>query len=101
MSHADLAIAMAVLGAAVVTYLLRIGGLLVSERLPRNGPFRRFMDALPGTILLSLIAPGIMQAGPWGWIAAASTAACAYRTGNVLLSMLAGMAIMIVQRNWL
>ena len=87
--------------AAILTYGLRIGGLLLSERFPQNGPFQRFMEALPGTILLSLIAPGIVSIGYWGWIAAASTAFCAYKTGNILLSMLVGMAVMIVHRNFI
>lgn len=87
--------------AAIVTYAFRIGGLLVSDRLPANGPFKRFMGALPGTILLSLIAPGIIAAGLWGWIAAALTAICAHKTGNLLFAMLVGMAVIVLQRNFL
>ena len=49
--------------AAAVTYLLRFGGLMLANKLPRSGRCRRFMDALPGTLLLSLIAPGIVSAG--------------------------------------
>ena len=101
MSTTNLAIFLVIFFAAILTYGLRIGGLLLSEQLPQNGPFQRFMEALPGTILLSLIAPGIVSNGHWGWIAAASTAFCAHKTGNVLLSMLVGMAIMIVHRNFL
>jgi uncharacterized membrane protein len=56
------------------------------------------MDALPGTILLSLVAPGIAAAGAWGAAAALATALCAYRTRNVFLAMVVGMAVVIVQR---
>ncbi len=59
---------------ALVTYGLRIGGLLLSERLPSTGRFKAFMDALPGTLLLSLIAPGIAASGIWGGVAALATA---------------------------
>ncbi|WDP89161.1 MAG: AzlD domain-containing protein [Desulfobacter sp.] len=79
--------------AALVTYGLRIGGLLLSERLPSTGRFKIFMDALPGTLLLSLIAPGIAAAGMLGGIAALATAVCTHRTGNVFLSMVVGMGI--------
>ena len=89
-----------VLIAAGVTYSFRVGGLLLSDKLPQNGPFKRFMQALPGTILLSLVAPGIVAAGLWGGIAALATAICAFRTRNVFLSMLVGMVIIIVQRNF-
>ena len=101
MNATSLSIFLVIFLAAVLTYGLRIGGLLLSERLPQNGPFQRFMGALPGTILLSLIAPGIVGIGFWGWLAAAFTAICAHKTGNVLLSMLVGMAVMIVHRNFL
>ena len=88
----------AVLGAAAVTYGLRLGGLLLAERLPQNGGFRRFMEALPGTILLSLVAPGILAAGPWGAVAAASTAVCTWKTRNVFLSMIIGVVIVATAR---
>ena len=101
MSAFDLSIVLTILVAALLTYSLRVGGLLISQKLPRNGPFKRFMEALPGAILLSIIAPGIVAIGPWGWVAVASTAVCAHRTGNALLSMLAGMAVIIVQRHFM
>ena len=95
----DMMAVTAVLGAAAATYGLRLGGLLLSERLPRNGGFRRFMEALPGTILLSLVAPGILAAGPWGAVAAACTAVCTWKTRNVFLSMIVGMVIVAATRH--
>ncbi|MBL0715786.1 MAG: AzlD domain-containing protein [Desulfosarcina sp.] len=50
-------------GAALVTYGLRLGGLLLSEKLPRSGAFKIFLEALPGTILISLVIPAIVAAG--------------------------------------
>ena len=94
----DMAATLAVLGAAAVTYGLRLGGLLLSERLPQNGGFRRFMEALPGTILLSLVAPGILAAGAWGALAATVTALCTWKTRNVFLSMILGVVIVAVAR---
>lgn len=87
--------------AAIVTYSLRVGGLLLAGRLPDSGRFRKFMDALPGAILLSLVAPGIISAGFWGCAAALCTGLCTYKTGNVFLSMMIGMGIIVVQRQFL
>ncbi|WP_419175896.1 AzlD family protein [Desulfosediminicola sp.] len=84
--------------AAVATYSLRLGGLLLAGRLPKTGKFRRFMDALPGTILLSLIVPAAFAAGFWGWIATACTALCSLRTGNIFASMVMGVTIVAVSR---
>ena len=89
-----------VFGVAAATYALRFGGLLLSERIPKSGRFNIFMEALPGTILLSLVAPGIFAAGPWGWAAALGTGVTAYKTGNLFLSMGLGMAVVAIQRNF-
>jgi uncharacterized membrane protein len=84
--------------AAVTTYGLRLGGLLLAGRLPKTGRFKRFMDALPGTILLSLIVPAAIAAGPAGWLATIATGVCSVKTGNVFLSMLVGIAIVATGR---
>jgi uncharacterized membrane protein len=86
--------------AAILTYSLRFGGLMLASKLPNSGRWKRFMDALPGTILLSLIAPGIVSAGFWGGIGALATAVCAYKTKNVILSMLLGVAIVALHRQF-
>ena len=86
--------------ATLVTYSLRLGGLLLAGRLPKTGRFKKFMDALPGTILLSLIVPAALSAGPWGWVATVCTAVCSLKSGNVFVSMLLGVAIVAVGR-WL
>ena len=90
---------MVIAAAALATYALRLGGLLLADRLPVTGRFRKFMDALPGTILLSLVAPGVMSSGIVGCAAAVITGVCAYKTGNVFLSMLLGMATVAIARH--
>lgn len=91
---------LAIAGAACVTYLLRFGGLLLADQLPKKGRFRKFMNALPGTILLSLIVPAAISAGPWGWLATGCTAVCSRLTGNVFAAMIVGVAIIAFGR-WL
>ncbi len=86
--------------AALVTYCLRLGGLLLAGRLPKTGRFKKFMDALPGTILLSLIIPAALAGGIWSWVATICTAMCSLKTGNVFISMIVGVAIVAGSR-WL
>ncbi len=86
--------------AAALTYGLRLGGLLLADRLPQAPRFKAFMDALPGALLVALVAPGIRRAGLAGGIAAALTALCAYKTRNVFLAMLLGMGLVALQRYW-
>lgn len=94
----DILVWLAIFGAAAVTYTLRIGGLLLAGKLPKTGRFKRFMDALPGTILLSLIVPAALAAGPIGWIATVCTGLCSLKTGNVFVSMVVGIVIVAVGR---
>lgn len=89
-----------ILGAASVTYGLRVSGLLLASHFPKTGRFKRFMDALPGTILLSLIIPAALAEGAAGWIAALATAWCSWKTGNVFGSMVVGMMLVAAGR-WL
>ena len=95
------AIMMTVLGVAVATYAMRFGGLLLSERIPKTGGVKLFMEALPGAISVSLVLPGIFAAGPWGWFAAIATGLTAHKTGNLFLSMGLGVLIIALQRNFL
>ena len=94
----DMTVIITISLAAIVTYMLRFGGLLLASKLPNSGRLKRFMDALPGTILLALIAPGILAAGYIGCIATVCTALCAYKTKNVFLSMLIGVTIVAIHR---
>lgn len=84
--------------AALATYSLRIGGLLLASRLPKKGRFRRGMNALPGALLFALVLPGILSEGVWGVVAASVTAIVAFRTKNIFLAMLLGVGIVFVQR---
>ena len=99
--YSQTAVFVTILGVALTTYAMRFGGLLLSERMPKSGGFKLFMQALPGTILVSLVLPGIFSAGPWGWIAAVATGFTAHRTGNLFISMGLGVVIVALQRNFL
>lgn len=81
----------AILLASGLTYALRLGGLLLADRLPGTGPARRFLDCLPGTILLSLTVPGALHAGIEGMVGLAACLLVFLRTRNLLLTMAAGM----------
>lgn len=94
----DLNVLAAILMAAAVTYSLRFGGLILADWLPRTGRFKRFMDALPGSILVSLVAPGVLAAGWWGCVAAGCTVLVAAKTRSVFLAMIVGMLVVALTR---
>jgi uncharacterized membrane protein len=84
--------------AALATYSLRLGGLLLASHFPRAGRFRKGMDALPGALLFSLVLPSIAAEGIWGIAAGGLTALVVLRTRNPLLAMLVGMLVIFAAR---
>lgn len=90
---------MAILLASAITYGFRLGGLLLSDRLPKTGPARRFLDALPGTILIALVVPGAVHAGAPGMVGLGACLVVYVRSRNLLLTMVAGVAaVWLVRR---
>ncbi len=84
----------AVIGlSALVTFSFRFGGLSLAQRLPQKGPVKKGLDALPGCILISLVAPGVLHTGPWGLVGALAAAGLTIATKNVFIAMAAAMAI--------
>ena len=80
----------AILAASIITYSFRFGGLLVADHLPKTGPLRYFFNALPGTILVSLVVPSAANAGWQGLIGVAVCLGIYFRTKNLLLTMISG-----------
>ena len=88
----------AIIAASIITYSFRLGGLLLADRLPQAGPLRYFLDALPGTILVSLVVPSALNAGWQGLIGVAACLGIYFRTKNLLLTMIMGVLTVYVAR---
>lgn len=80
----------AILAASIITYTFRFGGLLLADRLPKSGPFRCFLDALPGTILVSLVVPSATNGGWQGLVGVVACLGIYFKTKNLLLTMIGG-----------
>lgn len=88
----------AILAASIITYAFRLGGLLLADRLPRSGPLRTFLDALPGTILVSLVVPSAANAGWQGFFGIVACLAIYFKTKNLLLTMIGGVLMVYCLR---
>ncbi|QXI28064.1 AzlD family protein [Pseudomonas vanderleydeniana] len=88
MSELELA---AIVGMALVTYLTRVGGLLVtSQRTHFNGFTERFLKNLPAALLAALISPKLASGDPSIWLAALVTVVVVWVSRNTLLGVATG-----------
>ena len=95
MSRAVLA---AIAGMAIVTYLTRIGGFWLVDRVDLSERARSFLRYVPGAVLVSLILPELLEGGAPEVGAALVTLVVAVRTGNILYARLAGIGAIVLLR---
>jgi uncharacterized membrane protein len=81
-----------ILGMAVVTYLTRIGGLWVMNRVRITPRIGSWLKALPGTILISIVAPSLTTTGIAEPLSGLITGLVAWKSRNLVLSMVVGIA---------
>ncbi len=87
----DLNALLAILAMAVATVATRIGGLVLIRYVTIGENQKRALEAIPPAVLMAVIAPTAVVAGPAETIAAALTAVAATR-----LPLLASVAVGVV-----
>ena len=87
----------AILAMAAVTYLTRIGGLLVADRLVLKGRAKAAFDAIPPAVLVAVIAPTALATG-WAETLAAAVAALAATRLPVLAVVAVGVVAVVALR---
>ncbi|HUH78233.1 MAG TPA: AzlD domain-containing protein [Devosia sp.] len=88
----------AILGMAVVSFMIKAGGLLLANRLPQQGFVANWLKHIPGAVLASLVAPALMTGNPAELIAATATAIVFFLTRNLFASMAAGILVVYFAR---
>ena len=79
-------------GLMIATFAIRLSGILLGQRIPRDGGWARALNALPGCLLISLVSVALLSGGPKEWIAAAIAIAVAIVSKNLVLTMAVGIA---------
>ena len=88
----------AIVAMAAVTYLTKAGGLWALARVDLPDGAETALDALPGAVVVSILAPAVATAGPPTWLAAGVAVLAARRTGNVLIALLLGVGAVVLVR---
>ena len=86
---------------AVATFSIRLGGILLGERLPTEGAWARGLHALPGCLIVSLVTVLLLSGGPAEWLAGTLALLLAITTRNLPLTMLGGIVAVYLLRLWL
>jgi uncharacterized membrane protein len=87
-----------ILGMAAVTYAIRASGYLFAGLLPEHGRVAAFFKALPGTVLIALIAPGVFAQGLSEAVAGCAALLAAILTRNLFIVLCVGVVVAFAAR---
>ena len=85
---------------AVATFSIRLGGILLGQRLPTTGPWARALNALPGCLIISLVSVLVLSGGVNEWIAGGVSLLVALATRSLPLTMVAGILVIFALRQF-
>jgi uncharacterized membrane protein len=91
----------AIIGMAVVTIAVKAGGLLLADRLPREGFAAAWLRHIPGAVLAALVAPALVSGTAAEVVAAAATGIIFVVTRNLFAAMAGGVLTVYLMRLWL
>ncbi|QLD88003.1 AzlD domain-containing protein [Natronomonas salina] len=88
-----------VVAMALVTYATKAGGLWLLGRVDVGERTEAGLDALPGAIIVAIVAPELVDGGPPEWTAAALAAVVAWKTENLLAALVVAMVAVVALRS--
>ncbi|MEM8591551.1 MAG: AzlD domain-containing protein [Pseudomonadota bacterium] len=80
---------------AASTIALRALGYIAGSAMMESPFWRRVLDVFPGCLVTALVASALANGGTADFSAAAAALAVAAATRNIILTMLAGMAVFV------
>ncbi len=88
----------AILGMALVTIAVKASGLLLADRLPREGFAAAWLRHIPGAVLAALVAPALVTGSPAEVVAAIATGGVFILTHNLFAAMATGVVTVYLMR---
>ncbi len=92
---------LAILGMAIVTIAVKASGLLLADRLPREGFAAAWLRHIPGAVLAALVAPALVSGTAAEAVAAVATGLIYVATRNLFAAMATGVITVYLMRLWL
>lgn len=94
----DPIILLAIIGMALATFATRVSGPYLMRGITVKGRLKAALDAMPPAILMAVIAPTILTTGIAETIAAAITATAAFMRLPFIVTILIGVASIVLLR---
>ncbi len=91
----------AILGMALATIAVKAGGLLLADRLPRDGFAAAWLKHIPGAVLAALVAPAVVSGSVAEVIAALATGLVFVLSRNLFAAMASGVLTVYLMRLWI
>ena len=79
-----------ILAMAAVTVLAKVGGIWIVRHVELSDRLEAGLEVLPGAIVIAVLGPELAEGGPAEWAAAGVVLLVMWRTGSIVLSLLAG-----------
>jgi len=89
---------LAIIGMGLATYGSRISGLLLMRGVVVKGRLKAALDAVPPAVLMAVIAPTVFMTGKAETLAAVATGIAAFFRLPLLVTILVGVASVVVMR---
>ena len=95
----DMLAIITILGMALVTYITRAGGLWLMSFVTPSPRVESWLRQIPGAVLVAIIAPTVLASSLAETLASVVAVLVAWRSKNVLVAMIAGVAAVWVLRH--
>jgi uncharacterized membrane protein len=83
---------------AVLTYLTKAGGFWLLGHVDPSERVDAALSVLPGAVVVSIVAPELLNGGPSAWIAAAAVVVLTRKTGSLLAALIGGLGVLLAVR---
>lgn len=89
-----------ILALAIGTFAIRLSGVLIGQQIPEKGAWARGLRALPGCLIVSLVAVSLLSGGVREWGAGIVAIVVANATRNLPVTMASGIAAIWLLRHF-
>lgn len=83
---------------AVGTYLTKAGGFWLLGHIEPSERVDAALTALPGAVVVSIVAPELLNGGPSAWIAGGVVVLLTRKTGSLLAALVGGLGVLLAVR---